>query len=154
MILSVSFAETTYNEVPHRFEAGTPDIIAVIALGAAIDWIRGIGLARIASREAELLARMTRLLAEVRELRFVGAPRERASVVSFNLGDLHPHDVGTALDLEGVAVRTGHHCTQPVMEHFGIAATVRASLGVYTTDDDLERLASALKKARHVLGAT
>jgi cysteine desulfurase/selenocysteine lyase len=97
---------------------------------------------------------MTRLLAEVRELRFVGAPRERASVVSFNLGDLHPHDVGTALDLEGVAVRTGHHCTQPVMEHFGIAATVRASLGVYTTDDDLERLASALKKARRVLGAT
>jgi cysteine desulfurase/selenocysteine lyase len=154
MILAVSFAETTYNDVPHRFEAGTPDIVGVIALGAAIDWIRSIGLARIASREAELLDRMTDLLADVPDLRFVGTPRERASVVSFNLGDLHPHDVGTALDLEGMAVRTGHHCTQPVMEHFGVAATVRASLGVFTTSDDLERLASALKKARHVLGAT
>jgi cysteine desulfurase / selenocysteine lyase len=153
MILSVTFAETTYNDVPHRFEAGTPDIAAVIGMGAAIDWIRAIGLGRIAAREAELLAYATRRIAAVPGVRLVGTAREKAGIVSFNLGDLHPHDVGTALDLDGVAVRTGHHCTQPVMDHFGIDATVRASLGVYSTEADIDALVAALEKARTTLGA-
>jgi cysteine desulfurase / selenocysteine lyase len=153
MILSVSFAKSTFNEVPHRFEAGTPDIAAVIGLGAAIDWIRGIGLDRIARREAELLAHVTRVVSEVPDVRLVGTAREKAAILSFNVGAIHPHDIGTALDLEGIAVRTGHHCTQPVMEHFGIDATVRASLGVYTTEEDIDRLGSALMRARTMLGA-
>ncbi len=152
MILSVTFAETTYNDVPHRFEAGTPDINAVIGLGAAIDWLRAIGLDRIGDREAELLACATRVIGAIPDVHLVGTAEHKAGIVSFNLGDLHPHDVGTALDLEGVAVRTGHHCTQPVMQHFGIDATVRASLGVYSTEDDIDRLAAALEKARALLG--
>ena len=150
----MTFAVTTYNDVPHRFEAGTPDIIGVIGLGAAIDWLFGIGLARIAAREATMLARATALIGGVEGVRLVGTAREKAGVVSFNLADLHPHDVGSLLDLEGVAVRTGHHCTQPVMDHFGIDATVRASLGVYTTEDDLERLVTALEKAGKLLGGS
>jgi cysteine desulfurase / selenocysteine lyase len=152
MILSVSFAKTTFNEVPHRFEAGTPDIAAIIGLGAAIDWIRGIGLDRIAAREAELLAHATRLVSAVPDVRLVGTAREKTAVLSFNVGPIHPHDIGTALDLEGIAVRSGHHCTQPVMDHFGIDATVRASLGVYTTEEDIDRLGSALVRARALLG--
>ncbi len=152
MVLSVSFSGTTFNTVPHRFEAGTPDIASVIGLGAAIDWISAIGLDRIAAREAELLPRLTSILDAIDGVRIIGTPRERAAVVSFNVGDVHPHDVGTALDLAGVAVRSGHHCTQPVMERFGIDATVRASLGVYTTDDDLDRLGAAVVKARSLPG--
>jgi len=151
MILSVTFAETTYNEVPHRFEAGTPDIAAVIGLGAAIDWTVALGLHRIAAREAELLAYATRIVRDVPDARIVGTAGKKAGIVSFNVGGIHPHDLGTALDLEGIAVRTGHHCTQPVMEHFGIDATVRASLGVYTTTDDLDRLGAALHRARALL---
>lgn len=148
MILSVTFAETTYNDVPHKFEAGTPDIIGVIGLGAAIDWLLAIGLERVAAREAELLHELVTRLSALESVALVGTPRERCGAVSFNLGAVHPHDVGTALDLEGVAVRTGHHCTQPVMEHFGIDATVRASLGVYTTQADIDRLIAALEKTR------
>jgi cysteine desulfurase/selenocysteine lyase len=153
MILSVTFAETTFNHVPHRFEAGTPDIAAVIGLGAAIDWIESIGLLRIVAREAEMLERATRIVQAVPDARLIGTARDKRAVISFNVGDIHPHDVGTALDLEGVAVRTGHHCTQPVMDHFGIDATVRASLGIYTTEEDLDRLGAALVKARALLGA-
>ena len=153
MILSVSFAEgTIYNEVPHRFEAGTPDIAAVIGLGAAIDWVRAVGLDRVAAREAELLAYATRAIAAVPDVRLVGTAPQKSGIVSFVVGTIHPHDLGTALDLEGVAVRTGHHCTQPVMERFGIDATVRASLGIYSTEDDIDRLAAALAKAREMLG--
>ena len=152
MILSVSFAEPNiFNEVPHRFEAGTPDIAAVIGLGAAIDWIRAVGLERIGAREAELLAYTTRVIAAIPEVRIVGTAPEKSGIVSFVVGDLHPHDLGTALDLEGVAVRTGHHCTQPVMDRFGIDATVRASLGVYSTEDEVDRLGAALMKARELL---
>ncbi len=152
MILSVSFAEPNlFNEVPHRFEAGTPDIAAVIGLGAAIDWIRAVGLERIGAREAELLAYTTRVIAAIPEVRIVGTAPEKSGIVSFVVGDLHPHDLGTALDLEGVAVRTGHHCTQPVMDRFGIDATVRASLGVYSTEDEVDRLGAALVKARELL---
>ncbi len=152
MILSVSFTGTTYNEVPHRFEAGTPDILAVLGLGAALHWLTDVGLDRIAEREAHLLAYATRVVGAVAGVRLVGTARDKVAVLSFNVGDLHPHDVGTALDLEGIAVRTGHHCTQPVMEHFGIDATVRASLGVYTTEEELDRLAAALDRARTLLG--
>lgn len=152
MILSVSFAEPNiFNEVPHRFEAGTPDIAAVIGLGAAIDWIRAVGLERIGAREAELLAYATRVIAAIPDVRIVGTAPEKSGIVSFVVGDLHPHDLGTALDLEGVAVRTGHHCTQPVMDRFGIDATVRASLGVYSTEDEVNRLGAALMKARELL---
>jgi len=153
MILSVTFEQTTYQEIPHRFEAGTPDIVSVIGLGAAIDWLLELGLSRVAAREAQLLSLLTRWLSDMEGVRFFGTARERASVLSFNLGELHAHDVGTALDLEGVAVRTGHHCAQPVMEHFGVDAMVRASLGVYTTEEDLCRLVTALHKARQLLGA-
>ncbi|MDB4944151.1 MAG: cysteine desulfurase, SufS subfamily [Labilithrix sp.] len=153
MVLSVTFAETTYNDVPYRFEAGTPDILSVIGMGAAIDWVTAIGLPRIAAREAELLARATRILEGVAGLRLVGTAPSKAAVISFVLGALHPHDVGTALDLEGVAVRTGHHCTQPVMEHFGIDGTVRASLGIYSNEEDLDHLAAALARAGTLLGA-
>jgi cysteine desulfurase/selenocysteine lyase len=153
MILSVTFAATTYNAVPHRFEAGTPDISAVIGLGAAIDWLTAIGLDRILEREAMLLDLATQLIDHTPHSKRFGTAPGRASVVSFNLGDLHPHDVGTALDLEGVAVRTGHHCTQPVMAHFDIDATVRASLGVHTSEEDLVRFSEALTKAWEVLGA-
>jgi cysteine desulfurase / selenocysteine lyase len=153
MILSVTFAETTFNQVPHRFEAGTPDIAAVIGLGAAIDWIESIGLVNVAVREAEMLERATRIVQAVPDVRLIGTARDKRAVVSFTLSDIHPHDVGTALDLEGVAVRTGHHCTQPVMDHFGIDATVRASLGIYTTEEDLDRLGAALVKTRALLGA-
>jgi cysteine desulfurase/selenocysteine lyase len=153
MILSVTFAETTFNEVPHRFEAGTPDIAAVIGLGAAIDWIESIGLPSVAAREAEMLERATRVIQAVPDVRLIGTSRDKRAVISFNVGDIHPHDIGTALDLDGVAVRTGHHCTQPVMDHFGIDATVRASLGIYTTEEDLDRLGAALVKARALLGA-
>jgi cysteine desulfurase/selenocysteine lyase len=153
MVLSVTFAETTFREVPHRFEAGTPDIAAVLGLGAAIDWLGGIGLHLVASREASLLARATEVVAAVPGVRLVGTAREKVAILSFNLGGLHPHDLGTLLDLEGIAVRTGHHCTQPVMDHFGIDGTVRASLGVYTTEDDVHRLAAGLVKASATLGA-
>jgi cysteine desulfurase/selenocysteine lyase len=151
MILSVRFDKTTYNEVPYKFEAGTPDIVGVIGLGAAIDWLAAIGLDAVAARETDLLAYATRRVGGVPGVRLFGTARHKATVLSFTVGRIHPHDMGTALDLEGIAVRTGHHCTQPVMQHFGIDATVRASLGVYTTVDDLDRLANAVERARLVL---
>jgi cysteine desulfurase/selenocysteine lyase len=151
MVLSVTFDETLFHQVPHRFEAGTPDIAAVLGLGAAIDWVSALGLENIAARETLMLARASHIIESVSDVRLVGTARDKRAVVSFNMGDLHPHDIGTALDLEGVAVRTGHHCTQPVMDHFGVDATVRVSLGVYTTDDDLDRLGAALRKARTLL---
>lgn len=182
MVETVTFGGTTYREPPHRFEAGTPDIVGVIGLGAAIDWLSALGMDRIAAREAALHARLVRTLQSVPGVHLIGAgaapgapshgPGEatfarasagrrasegagrRASAVSFLLGDLHPHDVGTALDLEGIAVRTGQHCTQPVMDHFGIPATVRASIGVYTTEADIDHLAEALGRARATLGDT
>jgi cysteine desulfurase/selenocysteine lyase len=151
MILSVRFDRTTYSEVPYKFEAGTPDIVGVIGLGAAIDWLVAIGLDAVAVRERDLLAYATRLVGGVPGVRLFGTARHKATVLSFTVGRIHPHDMGTALDLEGIAVRTGHHCTQPVMQHFGIDATVRASLGVYTTVGDLDRLANAVERARLVL---
>jgi len=153
MILSVTFEKTTYNELPYKFEAGTPNIAGVIAFGAAIDYVTAIGLDRIAAHEHELLAYATRRLLEIPGLRIIGTAPDKAAVVSFVLADAHPHDIGTILDYEGVAVRTGHHCAQPVMDRYGLPATARASLALYNTTDEIDVLVKGLHKVREVLGA-
>ena len=150
MIRSVTFDKTEYNEIPSRFEAGTPHIVGAIGLGAAIDYVTSIGLDRIAAHEAELLAYGDAVLAEVPGLRMIGRAPHRAAVFSFVLEGVHPHDVGTILDREAIAVRTGHHCAQPVMDRFCIPATVRASLGMYNTRADIDALAAGLRKVREV----
>jgi cysteine desulfurase/selenocysteine lyase len=150
MILSVGFEKTLYREIPHKFEAGTPDIAAVVGLGAALDWIRSFDAEAVAAHELDLLERALRGLARVPGLRLVGTPRERAAVVSFVLDDAHPHDVGTILDREGIAVRTGHHCAQPLMERFGVPATVRASFALYNTREDVDALVAGLGRVREV----
>ncbi|MEN8182617.1 MAG: cysteine desulfurase [Myxococcota bacterium] len=146
MIRSVSFEETSFAEIPLRFEAGTPDIAGAIGLGAAIDYLRGIGLERIERHEAELLAFGTELLEEIPEVRIIGTTPRKTGVISFLVEGVHPHDVGTILDREGVAVRAGHHCAQPLMDRFSVPATVRASLGIYNDREDLERLAAGIHK--------
>jgi cysteine desulfurase/selenocysteine lyase len=150
MILSVSFEGSTWNVLPHKFEAGTPDIAGVIALGAAIDYVASIGYEAIGAHERALLAYGTELLSEIPGLRLVGTAPHKASVLSFVMECAHPHDVGTILDREGIAVRTGHHCAQPVMERMGVPATARASLGVYNTRSDLDALAGALRRVHEV----
>jgi cysteine desulfurase/selenocysteine lyase len=152
MVAEVELQSATYREPPHRFEAGTPDIVGVIGLGAAIEWFLALGPEAVAAHDAALVAHATRVLAEVPGLRFIGAAAERIGLVSFVLEGLHPHDVGTALDQEGIAIRTGHHCTQPVMDRFGVGATARASFGVHTTTAELDLLAGALERARALLG--
>lgn len=146
MIKSVTFEETLYNDVPYRFEAGTPHIAGGIGFGAAVDYLLGIGMERIAAWEAELLEYGTGLLEGVPGLRLVGTAREKAAILSFTMEGVHPHDIGTVLDREGIAIRTGHHCAQPVMEHFGIAATARASLSFTNTKAELDALAAGLRK--------
>jgi len=146
MILSCSFAGTTYNDVPYKLEAGTPNIAGVIAMGTAIDWMNRVGIEAIAAHEEDLLAHGTLILSEVPGLHLIGTAREKVGVLSFVLDGVHPHDVGTILDYEGIAVRTGHHCAQPVMEHFGIPATTRASLACYNTRSDLDALVAGLHK--------
>jgi len=150
MILSVSFEKTTYNELPYKFEAGTPNIAGVIGLGAALDWVTGIGLDRIAAHEHDLLEYGTARLQELAGLRIIGTAREKAAVLSFVMDGVHPHDMGTVLDYEGVAVRTGHHCAQPVMERFGVPATTRASLAVYNTKEEIDTLVMGIEKAREM----
>ena len=150
MILSVSFEKTTYNELPYKFEAGTPNIAGVVGLGAALDWVTGIGLDRIAAHEHALLEYGTRRLLEIPGLRIIGTAREKAAVLSFVIDGVHPHDLGTVLDYEGVAVRTGHHCAQPVMERFGVPATTRASLAVYNTKPEIDVLVAGIEKAREM----
>lgn len=150
MILSVTFEETTYNEAPFRFEAGTPNIAGAIGLAAAADYLTNLGLDAIAAHEADLLAYGTKVLSSVPGLRLIGTAPKKACVLSFVLEGIHPHDIGTILDREGVAIRTGHHCAQPVMERFGVAATARASVGVYTTRAELDALVKALHVAREV----
>jgi len=153
MIASVSFERTTYAELPAKFEAGTGNLAAAVALGAALDYVTGLGLPRIAAHEADLLAFATARLSEIPGLRIIGTAREKASVVSFVLGDVHPHDVGTILDQEGVCVRTGHHCAQPVMARYDVPATVRASFGLYNTREEVDALVSGLRKVLEVFGA-
>jgi cysteine desulfurase / selenocysteine lyase len=152
MILSVTFEKTTYNDLPWKFEAGTPDIAGVIGLGAAIRYLDAIGMQRIAAYEHELLDYATERLAAVPGLRIIGTSPQKASVVSFTLEGIHPHDIGTVLDTEGVAIRTGHHCAMPVMEFFRIPATARASLSFYNTFEEVDRLIAALEHTRRLLG--
>ncbi len=150
MIRSVSFSGTTYNVIPYKFEAGTPNIAGAVGLGAAVDYVESVGLDRVAVHEAELLAYGTSLLNEIAGLRLIGTARSKASILSFVLDGIHPHDVGTIVDREGVAIRTGHHCAQPLMEHYKIPATARASLAMYNTREELDALARAIIKVREV----
>ena len=155
MISSVTFEKTTYNDLPYKSEAGTPNIAGGIGLGAAIDYVQSIGLERMAAYEHELLEYATTRLSEVRNLRIVGTAREKASVLSFVLEGahpIHPHDIGTILDGEGVAVRTGHHCCQPVMDRFKIPATARASIAAYNTKEEIDALVDAIAKVIEFLG--
>jgi cysteine desulfurase / selenocysteine lyase len=144
MIYSVSFERTIYNDLPHRFEAGTPNIAGGIGLGAAIEYVRSIGMENIAAHERELLEYGTQALSEIPELRIIGTAQHKSSVLSFVLDGIHPHDIGTILDMKGIAIRTGHHCAQPVMEHFGIPATARASLAFYNTKEEIDALADGI----------
>jgi cysteine desulfurase/selenocysteine lyase len=150
MIQSVTFEKTTYNVLPYKFEAGTPPIAAAVGLGAAVDWVGAIGLDAIAAHEHALVERALAALREVPGLRLFGTPRRRAGVISFLLGDVHPHDVATILDRHGIAVRAGHHCAQPLMRRFGVAATTRASFAVYSTTEDVEALVRGLHAVREV----
>jgi cysteine desulfurase/selenocysteine lyase len=152
MILTVSFEKTTYNDIPFKFEAGTPHIEGVIGLGAAIDYLNQIGLPQIAAHEQEVLEYGTQQLLEIPGLHLIGTARHKASILSFTLEGIHANDVGAVLDREGVAVRTGQHCAHPVMQHFGIPATVRASLGCYNTLEEMDTLANALRKAQKLMG--
>jgi cysteine desulfurase/selenocysteine lyase len=150
MILTVSFEESSWNEIPYKFEAGTPDIGGIVGLGAALDYVTGLGLDAIAAHERELLAYATQALETVPGLRPIGTAPQKASVLSFVLDGIHPHDIGTILDQEGIAVRTGHHCAQPVMQRFGVPATVRASLALYNTRSDVDALLRGLERVREV----
>jgi cysteine desulfurase/selenocysteine lyase len=150
MILTVTFEKSTWNEIPHKFEAGTPDIGGVIGFGAALDYVSGLGLEGIAAHERELLAYGTAALEAVPGLRLIGTAPHKAAVLSFVLDGIHPHDIGTILDREGIAVRTGHHCAQPVMQRFGVPATVRASLALYNTRADIDALVAGLAKVREI----
>jgi len=152
MISSVSFEKTLFNVVPYKFEAGTPNIAATIGLGAAIDYVNGLGLQAIAEYEHQLLAYATESLTRIAGIRIIGTARKKAGVVSFVLAGVHPHDVGTVLDQEGIAVRTGHHCAQPLMDRFGVPATARASLAFYNTREEVDRLAAAIEKVKQMFG--
>lgn len=153
MIRSVTFEKTTYNELPYKFEAGTPDIAGVIGLGAAIDYLDQIGMDAVAAHEHDLLQYGTKALESISGLRLIGTAREKAGVLSFVLDGVHPHDAGTILDREGVAVRTGHHCAQPVMDRFGVSATTRASLAFYNTKEDVDALVAGIHKVKEVFAA-
>jgi len=150
MISSVTFEKTTYNVVPYKFEAGTPDIAGAIGLGAALEYISKLGMDKIAAHEHDLLTYATEKVGAIAGVHLIGTARERAGVLSFVMDLVHPHDLGTILDREGVAIRTGHHCAQPVMDRFGIAATARASFAVYNTREDVDALVEGIRKAQEV----
>jgi cysteine desulfurase/selenocysteine lyase len=150
MILTVSIESSTWNELPFKFEAGTPNISGAIGLGAAIEFVNGLGLQQMAAHEHRLAARAERELLALPGVRIIGTAPHKAAVISFTLAGVHPHDIGTILDAEGVAIRTGHHCAMPVMEFYGLAATARASFACYNTDDDVTRLVAAVSKVREV----
>jgi cysteine desulfurase/selenocysteine lyase len=152
MILEVSFDGTVFNDLPHKFEAGTPNISGVIGHGAAVDYLQAIGMQSIHDYEMALHAYMVSELRKTDGIRLIGTADNQASVQSFMLNDIHPHDLGTILDQQGVAIRTGHHCAMPVMERFGLPGTARASLGLYNNRDDIDRLIPALEKARRIFG--
>ena len=146
MIASVSYAHTEFNEIPYKFEAGTPAIEAAVGLAAAIDYVVSLGLDNIAAHEAALLAHGTRSLQQIPGLRLVGTARDKCSVLSFVMDGAHPQDIGTLLDLDGIAIRTGHHCAQPTIERLGHSATARASIGLYNNEEDLDALARSLRR--------
>lgn len=152
MIASVTFEKTTYNTLPYKFEAGTPNIAGTIGLGAAIDYVNQIGLERIGRYEDELLAYGTEALSQISGLRLIGTAKEKAGVLSFVLEGIHPHDTGTILDREGIAIRTGHHCAMPLMERFGIPATARASLSFYNTKQEIDSLVAGITRVKEVFG--
>jgi cysteine desulfurase/selenocysteine lyase len=150
MIRSVTFERTSYNEVPHKFEAGTPHIAGAVGLAAAIEYVTALGLDRVAAHEETLLAYATELLSRIPGLRLIGTAARKAGIVSFVLDEVHPHDIGTILDREGVAIRAGHHCCQPLMGRLGVPATARASFAVYNTRDEIDRLAASVRAAKAV----
>jgi cysteine desulfurase/selenocysteine lyase len=152
MILTVSFEETTWNEVPFKFEAGTPNIAGAIGLGSAIDFIKDLGYDNITRHEKELITYGTKKLEEIEGVTIIGTTPNKAAVIAFTVDGVHPHDIGTILDHEGVAIRTGNHCAEPLMKRFGLSATCRASISVYNTTEDLDSLASAVRNAIRMLG--
>jgi len=152
MILTVSFEKTTYNQLPWKFEAGTPHISGAIGLAAAIQYLEAVGMERIAAYEGQLLDHATQRLAQIPGLRLIGTAPHKAAVASFVMDNIHPHDIGTILDTEGVAIRTGHHCAMPVMDFFQVPATARASFAFYNTFEEVDRLVAALEHTRQVLG--
>jgi cysteine desulfurase/selenocysteine lyase len=153
MIRSVTFEKTTYNDLPYKFEAGTPHIAGAIGLGAALEYLSRIGIDRASAYERELLVYATEVLGANAGLHLIGTAHEKIGVLSFLLEGVHPHDVGTVLDRDGIAVRTGHHCAQPVMERFGVAATTRASLALYNTKAEIEALASSIRRVQNLFAA-
>ncbi len=150
MILSVTFEKTTYNVIPYKFEAGTPPIMAAIALGAAIDYLTNIGLANIEAYEKELLDYATQQISTIAGVRIIGTAKSKAAVLSFEIKGVHPHDVGTILNDEGIAIRTGHHCAQPVMQRFNVPATARASFAFYNTKQEIDKLIAGIKKVQEM----
>ena len=152
MIASVTFDKTIYNRLPYKFEAGTPNIADTIGLGAALQYLSGLGLEQIEEHEADLLAYATREVQKIPGVSIVGTAAEKAGVLSMVMEDIHPHDIGTILDSEGIAVRTGHHCAQPVMQRFNVPATVRASFGLYNTREEVDALVRGMHKVREVMG--
>jgi len=150
MILEVTFEGTTYNDLPYKFEAGTPNIAGIVGMGAAIDYLQSLGMDKVAKHEHELLVYMMRELSKIDGIRLIGTADEKASVQSFLLDGIHPHDIGTILDHQGVAIRTGHHCAMPAMHFFGVPGTARPSLALYNNTDDVDRLVAAIHKARQV----
>jgi cysteine desulfurase/selenocysteine lyase len=152
MIKSVTFEKTIYNDLPYKFEAGTPNIAGGIALGTAIDYVKQLDMNAVAAYEHELLLYCTEKLMEIPGVRIIGTAKNKAGVVSFVMEGIHPHDIGTILDDEGVAIRTGHHCAQPVMQRFGVPATARASFAFYNTKEEIDIFVNALHRVREVLG--
>jgi cysteine desulfurase / selenocysteine lyase len=150
MILSVTFEKTTYNRLPYKFEAGTPDIAGVIGLGAALEYVNGLGIEKIGAYEHELLDYATAAVSSIPGLKIIGTAKEKAGVLSFTLENIHPHDIGTILDREGIAIRTGHHCSQPVMKRFGVDSTARASFAMYNTREEIDALVRSIEKVREV----
>jgi cysteine desulfurase/selenocysteine lyase len=150
MIRSVTFEKTLFNDLPHKFEAGTPNIADTIGFGATFDFLNDLDWNAVAHYEHELLAYATQMIGAIPGLRIVGTARDKAGVLSFVMDDVHPHDIGTILDQEGIAVRTGHHCAQPVMQRFGIPATVRASFALYNTRAEIDALARGINRVKEV----
>jgi cysteine desulfurase / selenocysteine lyase len=151
MIERVSFAGTTWNEIPFKFEAGTPDIAGIVALGAAVDYVEALGLDAIAAHEGDVLAYATRALNQIPGVRLIGTAREKCSVLTFAMAGVHPQDLAALLDLDGIAVRTGHHCAMPLHERFGLAGSARASIGLYTTRDEIDVFVASLRRAGEML---